>query len=258
MTDRFTFTDVRRDLIAPAGLDARLAAWQRNRDPALVRWVLGFEHRTLPGITPDDVRAALARSSHALGDLSKAVDTARVINDANPPWALAYLFHACLEGQGRVPTWGEFFAYVTGPAERQWWAPVRRAAHGRGIDSLHAYTAATWRLATAWQSAIRTVHTLSTLRHEHELPVRYHLLAHVELRVEGWLGQHAYRLVMPSTYEQRKRDPRTILGGRFTLHDITVTGYGRGHVYLPSDTALARLARELRADTAEQTLRLLG
>lgn len=251
----FTFDQARRELIAPSGLDPHVRRWASKRSRELARWVLSFEHQTLPEITTADVREVLAKSSHALGNMDKTLDTDRYINDANPPWAMSYLFHACIEqSTGHVPTWGEFFAFVTGPAERYWWAPVREASRRRRIDSLHAYKAATWRMATAWQSAIRTVYTLAALRHRHGLDARYHLFTHVELRIDGWLRRgsgdlHAWRLVMPSRYEARKRDPRELFGGAVTIHDLTVTGYGRGHVYLPTETALDTLARALRGQS---------
>lgn len=260
MPDPFTYADANAALVTPAGIETRVTTWQQRRGTSLSRWVLGFTHTTLPEVTPEDVRSVLSRSSHALGYLTKEHDTERLIADANPPWALMYLFHDCMERQGRVPTWGEFYSFVTGPAERRWWAVVREASKRRKLDQLHAIRAATWRLATAWQSAIRTVYALAVLRHEHDVDARYHLFAHVELRVDGWHGDRAYRLVMPSEYERKKTDPRTILGGAVTVEDVEVVGYGRGVVYLPSDTALARLARWLGEgqDTGTGQIRLTG
>lgn len=261
MMTAYTFGGAMDTLIRPAGLQRGVTDWKRRRrDPAIIDFVTGFDHRVLPDLRPDDVREVLDRSTHALGQLRKERDTNGFIANANPPWAMTYLFHACMERHlYRVPTWGEFYAFVTGPAAGHWWEPVHRSAVARGIDSLQSYRAALWRLGTAWQSAIRTVYTIATLRHEQGLDVRYHLYAHVELRIDGWVvddrgtATHAFRIVMPNEFESRKTDPRLFFGGTgIDVHDLTVARQGHGQVWMPAPYDIAELAHLMRQEPTSQ------
>lgn len=259
--DTFTFSQAMEELIEPAGLGDLVVAWKRKRrDSRLVAFVTGFEHKLLPRLRPSDVDHVLEHSTHALGWLTKERDTDGFIARANPPWAMAYLFHACMEYHlGRIPTWGEYFAYVTGPAAKFWWEPVRRSARRRGLESLQSYRAATWRLGTAWQSAIRTVATIAALRHLYGVPVRYHLFTHVELRIDGWSGNQAFRLVMPSEYEASKTDPRLIFAERgVQIHDLVVTRQQRGRVWMPPERSVKELARQLQVREGVPQLALFG
>lgn len=258
----FRFGDVERDLLGPHGIGHLAGQWQqRRKDQAVVPFVTGFAHRVLPELRPVHVDLALERSTHALGALEKERDTIGFINAANPPWAMAYLFHDCLERHGAVPTWDAFFAYVTGPAADKWWRPVKAAASRRRVGINRAERAMRWRLATAWQSAMRTTLAIATLRHEHEVPVRYHLFAHVELKIDAWHGDRAVRLVMPSVYEDRKTEPAEVFAGSgVEIHDIQVSRQRRGEVWLASPAELQRAAAFLTADegAAGGQLQLFG
>lgn len=248
-TDPMTYDAVAAELLEHPALRTRARNWQRRREGAIADFVTGFEHRVLPTVTVADVELALERSTHALGQLEKTRDTDHFISRANPPWAMAYLFHDCMEHHtGRVPTWNDFFAYVTTEAAAKWWLPVKATARARRIGVNQTNRAMRWRLATAWQSAIRTTYALAALRHRHGIEVRYHLFAHVELKIDGWHEGRAVRLVMPSEWEDRKTSAHTIFAGTgIEIFDMGVSRQGRGSVWLPTDETLGRAAGFLTA-----------
>lgn len=247
MKGSLTYETFRQEVVDQANLGPQLGRWRKGRNPKIVEFVQGFEHKALLRTIPADVGYVMDRSSHALGTLDKTQDTHRFIAKANPPWAILYLFHDCTENRfGRIPAWGEFFEYVTGPASSYWWWPVMETAKKHGVIQQHARAAATWRLATAWQSALRTVYTMGSLRWEHHVPIRYHLLAHVEFKIDGWHRNRLIRVVMPNEYERGKTEPRTIFAETgFQTHDVVVERQGYGQVWLPGPAAIRAAARFL-------------
>lgn len=236
-----SYGDVKRDLVDPAGLGDRVRRWRDRYDRDMTEFVLRFQHRALLEIDPMDVKDAIGASSHALGNVTSAENHA-AIRDINPPWAMEYLFHELLEAEGRVPTWDAFRAHLVGPRASSWYDIILSAGRGAGLTDHETHRAMQWRSGNAWNALIRQTYLLASLRHN-GIPVKYHMLAHVLLRVDGWLGDRLIYLWMPNIHELHKQDPRRIFGDRgFRFMDGTIERQGYGRVWLPSGEYIDRLA----------------
>lgn len=196
------------DLVEPGGHKARrsLDQWmaRRNRGPSFEdvhAFVIDHSHSVLHGMSVSDVESATIWPTrrgetdprHALGDLRKGVDCmAEVDNWPTPPWAFNYVFHDLMERMGRMPTWPDVEAHLRGAARNRILEPF---ALDFGFTSLSAADrvrycrALRWRLATAYYSFSREVDLIVRLRRLHDLPVRYHILADAQFKIDLWCGR---------------------------------------------------------------------
>ena len=241
----FTWSQAVRELVRPAGLEDRMRRWEHRYDRDFARTVMALRHTYLPGVTPTMVDEALAASSHALGELTREVNVDPV-KSANPPWALTYLFHEVLETDHAVPTWDRYRVVLTGALAERWYAPVLAEARAAGLSDAEAHRAIQWRTANAWQGCMRKVSVLATLRDTHGLPVAYHQLADVNLKVDMWMDRCVVRLVMPSRYEQHKDTSMAAFErAGFRVLEIEHRGRGDGYLWLPHASIVDALADQL-------------
>ena len=156
----------------------------------VVEFVENFEHRHLFEITSSQLEAVKRRSWHALGNVCKEEQLPEVEN-FTCPFAFQHLFHRYVEEERALPTWQEFSAWMNGPAARFYTKHLLDRTGWHMADSRRRRRlkrAYQWRLGKAYYSAVREVEMLTRLRDEYDLPVHYHLLADVLLRVDFWLG----------------------------------------------------------------------
>lgn len=221
--------------------------WQGKYSTGLQRYVTGFRHRALYDVTPNDVLTVIEESSHALGLIPKEADIPTT-RDAHIEYAIEYLFHGLLEHLGRVPTWDEFWYDMRGPRSKWWFDLMLGLCRERGIEEKAALHGIQWRLGIAWQSSIREVHLISCLRHRHRVNVKYHILADVLFRTDGWLGNRLIYLRVPNSLENRKTDPAEIFPTpAYRVHRVSVEHQGFGKVWLAPEEEASGAAAFLRA-----------
>lgn len=199
------FAEMVRTIVAPGGARAArsLSAWLARAERSPVHrdvhdFVLSHGHGVLERLDVADLEAATvwptseANRRHALGSLRKdEVEMASVENWSTPPWAFSYIFHDAMERLGRVPTWPDVLAFLRGPARDRLLDPFAADFALAGMDAvsreLHC-AALRWRVGKAYYSFLREVDLFVRLRREHGLPVRYHLLADAQFKVDLWCG----------------------------------------------------------------------
>ncbi len=252
------FDDCRRELLDRARGRAleEYRRWRRRPGYGeVVEFVENFEHRYLFEIRPREIESVKQRSEHALGDVYKEEQLPEV-EDFTCPFAFQHLFHRYVEEERALPTWQEFGAWLKGPAAQLWVEPLKREtgwyrADGRRRKRLgRAYR---WRAGKAYYSAFREVELLARLRVEHGLPVRYHLLADVLLRVDFWLDDALVCAYFPNKKyrsEDRGRKPpaaRFFAAAEppFEILDIEVRRQGYGNFWPVDGRSVQQAAQAL-------------
>lgn len=217
MQERVTevsFADCYRELVEAGGPHAQklYAEWRhRTQDKPgydqVVSFVEGSTHRFLFQITEANLDDVRNRSAHALGDLKREEAEDRRIEDFDTPFALHHLFHGFLEQNRAVPTWQEWWSWLTeGAGKPLYVREVQRHfgwARLNDSDLGHLRRALQWRLGKFYYSAFRELELFTLLRTKHGLPVKYHVLADVLLRADLWTHKVIVSLFFENTrYEK--------------------------------------------------------
>jgi hypothetical protein len=254
-----SFADCKRELLGRANANGRTVYNEWRRRPhwdEVVAFVEGFTHRHLFELTPDMLRAVMESSVHPLGDVQKE-EAIKSIEDFTCPFALQHIFHGYVEETGTVPRWQEFDDFIHNGARSKWLEPLRGAlasfpeVHemvgkwGRDRTWEKVKRAIRWRLGKFYLSAIREIDLLTRLR-ELSVPLRYHLLADVLLRVDFWTENTLVCVYFENpTFRQRKRPTEHFFTGVNILHQkIERQGFGR--FWLASEAAIREMAAQIR------------
>ena len=253
-----SFDDCRLELLSKANTRGQAAYQQwRKRDgyQEVVRFVEGFTHRFIYTLAPADMHDAVERTGHALGDVRKE-EAIGAIQDFTCPFALHHMFHELLESKQAIPLWEDFNAYIQDQARDKWWAPLRQsvgsfpdiqeliASHGREEAWRRVQRAVRWRIGNFYLSAMRELDLLIRLRHM-GVPLRYHVLADVLLRVDFWTPDTLLCVYFENRrYRDRKHETELFFS------DVPITHakferQGFGKVWLASDAAVSKLRVEL-------------
>jgi hypothetical protein len=102
---------------------------------------------------------ARRHSDHALGDLKKAEAEDSRIENFDTPFALHHLFHRFLEENSIVPTWQEWWAWLTTGAGKRFYVHHVQREFGWGKleenERKHLRDALQWRLGKFYYSVFR-------------------------------------------------------------------------------------------------------
>jgi hypothetical protein len=256
MNNSISYEDVIRELVHRAGTPASAAVqeWRRRHGfQKVVAFVEAFEHSVLFQLRPGDITAVIGHTEHALGNVKKEMKI-RSIEDFHCPFALQHLFHRCIERIGHIPTWQEYWSWMERQAAPYWLDPlnVSLKATGHQYQPDQITAAIRWRLGNFYYSAVREIDLLVWLR-ARGLPVRYHVLADVLLRVDLWLRDFlvcAY--VSNEVYRQgsqgRKRSVSEFFHAAqppFRVLHFTAERHGFGKLWLISEQSKRSLANQL-------------
>lgn len=200
--DVVDFEQFRKDIIIPGGDKAEksyrtwLARGNGNTDyDDIQALVHGFRHDFLYAITVEELervtldRDPTVRTGHALSDIDPKRECIRAVDDFNTPWAMQYLLHGFLERHRRIPRWEDFERFFKGAAKLRYYEPFKaRFGYDRlSADEIHRFERALqWRIGNAYYSCLREIDLITRLRREYDLPVRYHMLADVQFKIDIW------------------------------------------------------------------------
>lgn len=249
-----------------------LEEWLANRgsiqkNPGVHRFVLRHAHEALDRLTLKDVERATnwPRSEiprrHALGE-ARGTSPHRWLDDFDTPWTFNYQFHGLLDRLGYIPNWEEYSAWFFKDGAPTYYTPVLAEFQRRNLqfskqdlDVFH--NCLRWRVGCAYYSFLREIHLYTELRLRHGLPMRYHVLADSQMRIDMWCHNCLLAVcVENATYrtEQGGRKQRLediAQGTRFRVIPVTLgkpTGFGRPH--LVSAQEIARVALLISGKTA--------
>jgi hypothetical protein len=248
-----TFENCRNELLAHTSLRGRAAFNEWEQRPGygeVVDFVQNFSHSHLYAITSDEIAGVVRESDHALGDVQshEALD---IVENFTTPFAFQHLFHWYLEGHCKVPTWLEFRNWmVEEEAAPHWYWRLKAFLETNG----QAYTrqqwsrAAKWRLGKVYMSNMRELDLMVRTR-EAGLPLRYHLLADVLLRVDFWYRNVLLCIYFSNSRYRSKTSGRKVRaaeffppqGGHFTILDVEIARQGFGNIWLAHPAEIEKL-----------------
>jgi hypothetical protein len=229
----------------------------RNRPghKEVVKFVEGFRHEHLFRVTVSDIESMKSRSEHALGAVARE-ESLDEVEDFYAVFALEHIFHKFIEARNTIPTFQEFRNWMMTDAFDLWLGPFQRK-YGIQFDPPNPghplARALRWRLGKFYYSAVREVEVLVKLRERHGVPLKYHLLADVLLRVDFWSGRTLLCIYFPnSKYRDkdagRKPPASTVFGDRlshFRIIDCPLQRQGYGRFWTVSDRSIAGLASDI-------------
>lgn len=246
----------------------RLRRWEARRSgeqwDRVKEFLRALRHDRLHSLDLGEVEDACGadgrpwNGGHALGSLRPAQGDYRGIRDFSTPFALEYLFHGCLEENGRLPRWPDILRYLFVEHRARYVEPfyeryglVAGSPETR-VGSPHM-SALQWRVGNAYYSWLREIHLLTALRRRHGLDVRYHALADAEFKADLVHRDTVVALYVPNG---RYRDGSS--GRKVTAADVNP---GRrvielrlelrrvfGRPWLVTDEAIGRVADAIAAD----------
>jgi hypothetical protein len=253
---QISFEDCKRELLEKPNRNGQAAYKEWRSRPGydkLVEYVEGFTHRYLFTLSPEAVKKVMDDSEHPLGNVGKE-EVLRFIEDFTCPFALQHVFHGFIEQAGFVPTWQEFEAYIHEGARDKWFEPLRALLHDlpaalalvQQIGKNEAWEtikrAIRWRLGKFYLSAMRELDLLTRIR-ELGVPVRYHLLADVLLRVDFWTDNTLVCVYFENRkYRHRKPPAERFFTGIDIIH-AKIERQGFGRFWLATGPAVNKLTR---------------
>ena len=233
--------DVVRTLSNPSRTTIRLNNWRfadGGRPQAVQEWATNYVHTPA---TLNDVMKRIQHSQQALGNIPHTANK-EIVRDAYAPWPITFLFHRCRMEVGRIPGPAEFWHYLDAKYPEDWVIPITDCAMTAMAMDQPAETeimqAMMWRAGIAWLSCVREMHMIALL-HEWGIPARYHPIADVVLRADGWCGRDIFMLYVPNPQLERKESPESIFPPHYRIHHLPVSHQGFGKVWLVSEEALA-------------------
>ncbi|WP_176052192.1 hypothetical protein [Paraburkholderia caribensis] len=260
VTYNVSFGDCRDELLTRAGPNGTHAyeQWRKRRGyGAVAEFVEGFTHSHLFCVSSTQVREVLQRSNHALGAVHKS-EQLPIIENFTTPFAFQHLFHWYIETHNQLPTWDEYKEWMkTGEAARHWYDPLRKHLLGngyRGFSKKRLASAIRWRLGKVYYSNMREIELLARLRAS-GVPVKYHLLADVLLRVDFWSGRRLACTYVPNEKYRdknlgRKRQTVEFFEGAkqpMVVEDFPIERQGAGRIWWASDDTVKRIGSFLSA-----------
>jgi hypothetical protein len=223
---------------------------------AVVDFVSSFTHTHLFCISSDEIKSVVERSSHPLGDI-RSTEQLDIIEDFSTPFAFQHLFHWYIETAKQVPTWRDFRNWmVTGRAAPYWYLPIKSylEEHGQAFTKRQWSRASRWRLGKVYMSNVRELDLLVRLR-EVGLPMRYHLLADVLLRVDFWCQDVLVCVYFPNQKyregDKGRKPPASLyfdtVNTPFEIIHLGITRQGYGKFWLASEESVAELAAKIKS-----------
>ena len=158
-----------------------------------------------------------------------------------------------MEKAKSLPTWQEWWNWLKSDGKTFYIDVVKEK---KGYDELvqdekdAVRDAVQWRLGKAYYSAFREVELLTKLRST-GLPVQYHMLADVLLKVDMWMNNTLVSVFFKNVEyrdenEGRKHRAEEIFDSTFSFLEATVSMQGRGKFWVLDDADIAILAEKLR------------
>jgi hypothetical protein len=258
-----SFQDCFHELIEAGGAAAQqeYRSWRarplnRPEYGKVIAFVESFTHRFLFEINEEMLEESKRHSLHALGQLKKEEAEDRRIEDFDTPFAIHHLFHMYLELERQVPTWQDWWSWLTAGAGKLFYiAEVQRQFHWTTINDAeraHFRDALQWRLGKFYYSAFRELELFTKLRLRFQLPVKYHLLADVLLRADLWMEKTVVSLYFGNPQyrqgaEGRKRQPQYLLESGFRFLEVTLPRQGFGKFWKVDDESVDEVARRLQS-----------
>lgn len=253
-----SFNDCHRELVmnATAYGRAQYERWrQRPGYSKVVEFVSTFTHRHLYKLSLSDVQNAIKASQHALGNV-RSEEQLKIVENFSTPFAFQHLFHWYIESERKIPTWKEFRDWmVAGPAAVHWYLPLKRylEANGKSYTRDQWSRAAKWRLGKVYMSNIRELHLLTSLSNA-GLPVQYHLLADVLLRVDFWCETVLVCVYFPNSLYRAgaagRKPPASDFfdaeAGRYDIVHFGIERQGFGNIWLATNDSCSGLAAQIR------------
>lgn len=240
--------------------------WERRRGkianwPEIMAGFKALEHRVLYTLQNSDVRTAIERTTHALGNIDKSAAKFDDIHNYSPPVPLIYIFHSILEKMGSVPIWNDIQRYLFGDFRSLCWEPF---CASRSLDAskpvkLHdqrILDAFQWRMGNAYYSWLREVELLTYLRRTHRFDLKYHFLVDAEWRADFIGGSILLELYVKNREFKDDDSGRKLtclsMNAGFTVVDIKMdikevnSGLKFGKPWMVSATSKDQIVRELR------------
>lgn len=252
-----SFDDCYEELIRRGGPRTRYTyeQWTKRQGyQDVVKFVHDFQHQRIFELKPEDIKSTLSETEHALGNVPKEHQI-REIENFTCPFALQHIFHRFIERSGDIPTWQRFWRWMTRQAKPYWIdqleplkSKLRTQYKEERIDN-----AIRWRLGKFYYSALREVDLLVSL-HSKGLPIRYHVLADVLLRVDYWINSTLICIYFPNAAYRADQKGRKAPAERFfdtavppfDIIDFKVEREGFGRTWLINEASKEELAAQLR------------
>ena len=251
-----TFQDA-YDEIADGSLnaEAEYKKWRQNF-AAIAPNVENFVHEKLFEISSADVAAALARGTHALGDVDNDRQLPEVEKTRMPKTAIQDLFHKCVETRG-VPSWEEFQSFLREPAQKElllapWWRDIKVKVKQYPPDRVK--DAIQLRIGRMYYSNMREIDFLARMREGPKVSLKYHVFADVRLRTDFWIGNNNISVFLSNSswrgqgISQKTKAEELLNDSKkpFKFHEIEFPNLReRGKLYRVSDAAIEKLANGL-------------
>lgn len=259
------FEECKRELLDKANSQGKAAynEWrQRPKGQEVVQFVEHFTHRQLFRLTSEYLREVMKASNHPLGNIQNE-ESLGFIEDFTCPFALQHIFHGYIEEKAAVPTWQEFEDYINTEARDKWLSLVRDSLgdspavksmaekFGRAQAWEAIKRAIQWRLGKFYLSSMRELDLLTRLR-ELGVPLKYHVLADVLLRVDFWTDTALVCVYFENPkYRDRKRPTERFFTGFDIIH-AKIKRQGFGNFWLAMDEAVRELAAKLLRGSSDQ------
>jgi len=253
---RVTFQECYSELVEHGGPQARRAYQQWEARPgyeSVVAFVKNFSQEKIFGLRPQDVRNVVLTTEHALGDVPSRHQIPE-IEDFTCPFALHHLFHRFIERTGELPTWQRFWRWISHQARPYWLDQIQPLASQleEKYSQQRIDDAIRWRLGKFYYSALRETDLLVAM-HAAGIPLQYHVLADVLLRVDYWIGSTLICLYFPNqryreNHSGRKPPAENFFRDShypFKILNFEIERQGFGRSWLVSDRAKDRLVRML-------------
>ena len=260
-----SFADCKRELLKESNRKALAAyqAWRARRGwDEVITFVEGFTHRHLFELSSSKLRKVIDRSEHALGNVQKE-EAIKSVENFTCPFALQHIFHGYLEDTGVAPTWQDFNSLIHKEARGKWlehlrdrskdFPEVRELIESYGRDEAwhRIKRAVRWRLGKFYLSAMRELDLLVRLR-ERDVPLRYHLLADVLLRVDFWTPSTFVCIYFENkNYRSRKHPTEHFFNEADVLHQ-TIQRQGFGRIWPATEESVQQLVQQLKERDASR------
>lgn len=259
--EKLTFNNCYDELVvraSPRG-QSTYAEWvDRQGYEDVVKFVKEFSHSYLFTISSAEIENVISRSQHALGNI-RATESLSLIENFTTPFAFQHLFHWYIEYYHSVPTWEEFgHSIIYGEVADCWYQPLKEFIKIRGVNFTKEQLsrAVKWRLGKVYMSGIRELDLMVRVR-EAGIPLRYHILADVLLRIDFWHKNVLVCIYFSNPFYKSRAQGRKVAarklfpvgGSGFKILDVEIPRCGYGNIWLAQRSSITDLVREIEKAT---------
>lgn len=258
MSLRTTSAEVIETFASTGRARGRLHWWEglKGREYVVAR-VKAHVAEAVYRVRSSDVRALA--TDHALGRIRPAEGYAvRQIRDWRPDFAMAHLFHFCLERSGGLFAYEEFRRFCSTDESgagfgRQAKEKIAALVEQDGWTAEAARESMRWRVGLAYYSFLREMFVIARLR-ELGLDMRAHPLADALFLADAWRGRDVVELFVSNAEFKhgaggRKKTPQDLLGDQDKFRIIRLAmepQHQWGVVHLPTENEIQLCALQLR------------